>query len=271
MRIKTISLLGLAILFPIHSALAAEFTLTSAPRGEASKENEVYQPIADYLSKVTGEKVVYQYSENWLSYTSNMQKGAYDIVFDGPAFVSWRVHKLQHVPLVKLPQPMVWAVVKNPAAEQVKELKNLAGRTVCVHAPPNLGTLTLLSLFSNPVRQPVLVEIKGWKAAFNGVVDRKCVGTVLPLSNLKEFDPDMKKTVLLYQHKPYPNQAFTVSPRIPPDMQEKISQALLSDAGKLATRKLRDEYAKGKDMVRANKEEYFGIDDVLKDSRGFEF
>ncbi|MEK7734742.1 MAG: PhnD/SsuA/transferrin family substrate-binding protein [Pseudomonadota bacterium] len=57
-------------------------------------ETDAYQPIADYLSSKLGRKVVYRHVDNWLSYQSEMRKGKFDIVIDGPHFVSWRMAAL---------------------------------------------------------------------------------------------------------------------------------------------------------------------------------
>ena len=84
----TISLPGVA---------ANEYIFSAPPRGSAEKETKVYKPIAAYLSKMLGKKIVYQHPGNWLSYQQNMQLGRYDLVFDGPHFVSWRILKTNHV------------------------------------------------------------------------------------------------------------------------------------------------------------------------------
>jgi len=259
------------LLFTYQTAFAEEYIFTATPQWSAAKAGEVYQPIADYLSRVTGKKIVYVNSDNWLTYISEMQKDKYDLVFDGPHFGSWRIHKLKHVPLVKLPQPHIWDVVIRADNINIKNVKSLAGRPICAHAPPNFGTLTLLSLFDNPARQPFIMQINGWKSAFDGVVQGKCMATILPLTNLKQFDPEMKQVKLLYQHRPFPNQLFTASSRFSPEMHAKIIKALLSDEGKAATQKLMDEYAKGRSLVLATKEEYADIELVLKNERGFEF
>ena len=74
-------MLGVVVAAPA----AADLVLTAPPRESAAKAKEVYQPIADFLSKVAGQKVVFRYSDNWLSYQSDMRKGIYDIVVRRPA------------------------------------------------------------------------------------------------------------------------------------------------------------------------------------------
>jgi len=248
-----------------------EYVFTSPPRETAEKGEEMYKPIAEMLTKATGKKFVYKYPDNWLVYQSEMRAGKYDVIFDGPHFSGWRIRQLQHTPLAKLPQPHVWVVIARADSPTIASVKDLVGRKVCVHAPPNFGTLTLQSLFDNPSRQPYLVEIKGWKEAFQGMVAKRCDGTILPVTNLKNFDEDGKLAKVIHKHQPYPNQAITAGPRITPDMRARIIDALNAPEGKAATAALRERFTKGKDLVPANSEEYMDVSLVLRNYWGFEF
>lgn len=239
---------------------------SAPPRGSYAEEVSIYEPIVQLLSKVIGKKVEYKYSDNWLSYSKEMTEGRYDIVFDGPAFNGWRIERLSHTPLVRLPEDFIFVVVAKADNDRVKNVKDLAGRRICAHAPPNLGTLTLLSQFDNPARQPVIVETKGWDTAYKALIDGKCVATVLPIKNLGKNDVGPQRlTKTLYQHKALPNQAFSVGPRIAPELHAKIAKALLSEEGKQATANLRAAYA-GKDFIRTTRQEYADLGELLKSS-----
>ncbi len=253
----------------------ATIVMTAAPRGTNAEETATYQPIADFLTKVLGEKVEYKFADNWLSYQENVREGLYDIIFDGPHLTSWRIHYLGWVPLVKLPQPHVWVVVTKKDNTQVQNLDSLIGRLVCSPAPPNFGTLTLQSEYSNPVEMPVIVPTKGWKNAYNGVLSGKCMAGVMPLTNWRAFDPSGLESRVIFQHTPFPNQALSVSSvRFSPEVQKKIRDALLSPDGQAAMQNLRARYAKvhGKiePLVAATSQEYVGIDSILKDTYGYE-
>lgn len=239
------------------------WVFSAPPRGKAQEEQAIYQPIVDFLARTTGHKIIYKHSTNWLSYSKDMSFGQFDLVFDGPHFNGWRQERLQHTPLVKLPDDFVFVVVARVDDPLAKDLKSLAGRRVCAHAPPNLGTLTMLSAFDGPLRQPVLIETQGWENAYAGLIAGKCLGTVLPLKNWKKFD-DKHRTRVLYQHRALPNQAISAGPAIPPDMQAKITNALLSDEGRQITQKLLDAYA-AKAFVPADPKEYAGLGSLLKD------
>jgi ABC-type phosphate/phosphonate transport system substrate-binding protein len=243
-----------------------DLMFSAPPRGPYQEEVAVYQPIVDYLSKVIGRNVVFQYADNWLSYSKDMTAGTYDIVFDGPAFNGWRIEKLGHTPLIRLPEDFVFVVITKSDNDRIKQLKDLAGRKVCAHAPPNLGTLTLQAQFDNPAREPWIVEVKGWDNAYKAMMSGQCVATVLPINNLAKNDKGQNRaTKTLYQHKPMPNQAISVGPRIAPELHAKIAKALLSEDGKRATEKLRATYA-GKDFVPASRAEYSGLSELLKTS-----
>ena len=238
--------------------------LSAPPRGTLADETLNYQPVADFLSRIVGKKVVYQHSDNWLSYTSDMTKDKFDFVFDGPHFNSWRMEKQNHTPLVKLPEDFIFVVIVKTDNTAVQNMKKLAGQRICAHAPPNLGTLTMLKQFDNPSRQPLIIEVQGWDKSYNSLMAGKCVATVIPVK-IKEKMDKSNLTRILYTSQALPNQAISAGPRIAPEIQAKLKQAFLSEEGKAATAKLRSAYA-GKDFVSATREEYAGLGIYLNDS-----
>lgn len=270
-RKKVYRRLGVFLLSMVVAApAAADLVFTAPPRESAAKAKEVYQPIANFLSKVAGQKVVFRYSDNWLSYQSDMLKGVYDIVFDGPAFISWRMAKQDHTPLVKLPGNLVFVAIAKKDNDAVKELRDVVGRPLCGFPPPNLATLTVLYEFTNPVRQPLLVEVKGFQAAYKNVVEGKCTAGIIQAKLWEEFDKEKGATKVLFKSKPVPNQGFSAGgTRVPPELRTKITEALMSEEGKAATKLLRDEF-KGQDFVPAKKEEFENVAVVLRDVWGFE-
>ena len=253
----------------IGNGLGNTLVLSAPPRGTLDEETLNYQPIADFLSRVVGKKVVYQHSDNWLSYTKNMTVGKYDFIYDGPHFNGWRMEKLNHSPLVRFPGDRQFVLITKSDNKAIKEVKQLAGRRICAHAPPNLGTLIMLNQFDNPARQPLIVEVKGWETSYKELINGKCVATVIPLKFKEKLDnKDKNLTQVLYTSKAVPEEALSAGPRLSPEMQAKLKQALLSEEGKAATAKLRSAYA-GKNFVPATREEYAGLGVYLKDTYSF--
>lgn len=251
------------------SAAHAELVFTSAPRDSKEKEEAVYRPLVDLLTKATGQKVRFQHGDNFLVYQSEMRKGTYDIVFDGPHFVGWRMAKLQHVPFVKFPGNLVFVLaVKNDQAK-INSLKDMAGRTLCAFPPPNLATLTVLVEFDNPARQPLVLETDSFPQAFKGMMSGKCTGAILQKKLFENMNKEKQAAKAIFTSKPLPNQAFSAGPRVTPEMRERMTKALMSPEGAAATQKMREVF-KIEKLVPATEEEYQGLGKLLRDVYGFE-
>lgn len=259
----------LALLLAAPAVFAKDLVLTAPPRESEKKAQEIFQPIAEYLTRTLGKPVVYKFSDNWLSYQSDMQKDLYDIVFDGPHFVSYRAARHQHAPLVKLPGKFIFAVIAKKENDRIKKIEDINGRSLCAPAPPNLGALTALAQFTNPARQPILIDTKGFPQTYEGLLAGKCMAAAMQIKVLEKLDKEKKATKILYQSKGLPNQAISASTRLDAAQRAKLTDALLSPAGKQATAKLREEYA-GQDFIPAAAQEYEGHHILLKDTWGFQ-
>lgn len=256
-------------LFLCPVVVLADYTFTAPPRETRDVANNIYQPIAEYLSIVTGEKFVYKYPDNWTEYSQGMQNNEYDLAFDGPHFVSWRIKHTEHDAIAKLPQLHIWRVIVRSDSVDIQKLDDLVGKKVCAPKSPNFGMLTMMSHYPNPDREPIHVITKGWKDGYNGVLQGTCDAAVLPKTNHKKFDTDLSKTRAIHTHLPYPNQAFTAGPRLTPDLKHKIIEGLLSDDGQMALLKLRERFTGGQKLVSVDNEEYEGISMVLKRAGNF--
>ncbi len=267
---RTSHLLFAALLFT-SAADAETYVFTSPPREDPVRGEQVYGPITRYLSKSVDADFVYQHPDNWLSYQKDMQGGRYDLVFDGPHFVSWRVENLAHTPLVRLPGALEFVIVARRGDQQIIGLTDLAGHVVCAHAPPNLATLTLQNQFPNINRQPQIKAIRGFPNAYKALLDNQCRATVIPVKIYNKLSQaeESPRTRVLFQSRPIPHQAISAAPRIPAALQEQIRQALLSEEGVAATAKLRDRFAGGNQLLPTDTEQYKGFAVLLRDFWGF--
>jgi len=267
----TIILFFLLVFLPSASFAKGEIIFTAPPRGPIAKETKMYKPVADYLSRVINKKIIYKFPGNWLTYQNDMQKGKYDLVFDGPHFVSWRIKRNNHAPLIKLPGKLAFSVFVSKKNEKVKNITSLRGRTVCALAPPFLGTLTLYSMFTNPTRQPLVVEVKSFPATFKGVTSGKCQAGVLRDILFKRFNKKKKPAREIYHSKGVPNQAITAGARISEKDKKIITDALLSDKGSKILGGINARFnKKNKPWLRASTKEYKGLHILLKDVWGFD-
>jgi len=255
------------ILQPVSGS---ELILSAAPREDEAEAQTLYGPLADHLSKALDKKVVFKPAGNWGAYQGLMQKGVYDLVFDGPHFISWRIDRTQHNVLVKIPGEHVFVVVVRKENDKIRELRQLAGRTLCAHAPPNLGTLTALNEFENPSRQPLIVNIDGWDDIHQGLLAGKCVAAVLPLKQLEKFEKASgPQSRIIFRGRTLPDNALSAGPRVSAGDREKIVMALTSQEGGLATAKLRQKYAGGKSFTATTNQEFAGLSRFLQNEWGF--
>jgi ABC-type phosphate/phosphonate transport system substrate-binding protein len=249
---------------------ANEYIFSAPPRGSAEKETKVYAPIAAYLSGVLDKKIVYKHPGNWLSYQNDMQKDKYDLVFDGPHFASWRIIKSNHIPLVKLPGKLAFNIMVAKKNKDIKSYKDLNGRTVCGLAPPNLATLTLYSLFPNPVRQPLVVAVKSFPKGYGKATKGTCVAAVMRDKMFNKLNKKKKAGRVIFHSKGVANQAFTAGPRFSPQQKNKLIAALLSKqaVGKMQAFHKRFN-KKGKPILPASEKDFQGLALLLKDVWGF--
>jgi ABC-type phosphate/phosphonate transport system substrate-binding protein len=196
-----------------------------------------------------------------------MLRGDSDIVFDGPHFNSYRAEKLNHNVLVKIPAEFEFVVVTRKG-EAYENVQQMAGRTFCTHAPPNLATLVLLDQFSNPARQPRLLDTQGWEKIYEGVNSGRCVGAVLPSGIFKKLDSrqDMK---VVFRSRAMPNQAISAGPRVSPEDQAKIAAALTAPEAAAPTAKLRAAFKAGDSFALTSNREYAGLTQLLQGEWGY--
>ena len=239
------------------------------PRENTAVGEAKYGPVAAYLTKVLKKKVVYKHPGTWGVYRTEMLEGKYDIIFDGPHFNSYRAEKLKHNILVKIPVHHEFVVIVKRGEKRFTSIDQLAGRTFCTHAPPNLGTLTLLSQFPNPSRQPAIINTKGWKNIYNGVQSGKCTAGILPIINLRKYDAGGILARVVWKNRALPNQAFSAGPRLSSEEQRKIATALVSRDSRAATSKLRAAYRVGEKFEAATNQEYLGVSEYLKNEWGY--
>lgn len=232
----------------VAAQLERTYIFTAPPRESKEDGMKQYGVIAAYLSQVTGKKIEYVHQTNWISYLQGIKRGDYDIVFDGPHFNAWRNRYLNHEPVARIDFPCSDVERSSGSCKTFKpkwylvyhkntDTSRLGGRTFCLHAPPNFGTLSLMQTkFKDAAQQPYIKEMKGWVKMVRAVHDssNSCEFTVSRMKHIKKVDPEGK--VLAYEaFDAFVQQGFTVSRDLPEDMRQKIKSALLSPEGRNAT------------------------------------
>jgi ABC-type phosphate/phosphonate transport system substrate-binding protein len=254
------------------SSAYADLVLSTQPRPHDKQSNAAFEQVAAYLSKATGERVVYQASRDYLSYARDLRQNKFDIVFDEAHFVAWRLTNRNHV--------LVAAAVPESAEQHVVVVKRenmnlqhiaqLAGRTTCGMAPPNLATLSLLSQFDNPMRVPFLLSVESYESAYQDMIKGRCQAAVMSEAAFVKLDKDkgIGKSIFV-SPKSIPGDAFTVGPGVRPELRAKLLEALLSPDTMTEMKLFSTQYAHGKLLDLPVEGEYRGLERLLKNQFGF--
>lgn len=255
----------------VATVCAQGLILSAPPRETAEVGMQVYGPIAEHLSKILGVKVSYVHPENWLKYQREMRNDKYDILFDGPHFISWREQHLKHEVLVKIPGELQFILVTEKNNNTINKPDDLIGKNICGISPPNLSTLSVLDKYRNPVRQPMIKGVNGGMGkVFKSLSDKdklKCDAIVLRtiFHQQKLNDQQRAEMKTLFISKAMPNQGISVSQRISPELKLRIKNSLTIGEGVDSTRGLLKRFGdKSARFIPTEDKEYAGYNNLLE-------
>jgi ABC-type phosphate/phosphonate transport system substrate-binding protein len=255
------------LLFGIISMPAlADIVFTAPPRENPDTAKALYGPIAEKLSSLLGENVIYQAPKGWADYAKNMRDGRYDIVFDGPHFAAWRLKNLKHVPVAALPGSLDFYIIARHDDDFIKNTRNLVGQKICALPSPHLSTDLVYDLFPNPVLLPVIYEIKGGiMQAYNAFKDGKCRATIIRAEQYHRLPKsDQQSVKIVTKTRSLPNQTVTVSQRLQ-DNASQIAGFFTSQDGSLTAEKLLSRFSKNnKRFQKTDSDKYAGAEDILE-------
>jgi ABC-type phosphate/phosphonate transport system substrate-binding protein len=260
------TLIILALCAGLVQTVRAELLLSAPPRETAEAGRKIYGPLADLLSETLGEPVRYEHPYDWPTYTTNLQEGRYDFVFDGPHFAAWRIARSGHVPLVRLPEPLRFYVATRAPESELPDLKALLGGGLCTMPAPNLTAL-VLAAERKADDVPPLTFIKGGNGALAAALwDGKCRAAVLrdQFADRRLSFKRRNSLRILFRSRDYPNQTLTAGPRIPSATRAQLIDVLTRPAGREAAKALLERFAgAGAGFVPARARDYLGAERLL--------
>jgi len=264
---------GLAALGAALAARAADTIVFSTPPTQppdVTRRN--FQPLVDYLSARVGARIELVPARSFLEYANKMRAGEYDMLFDGPHFIAWRIKHLDHTVLAKLPGRLRFYVVVREDVE-VGRVADLVGKRVCGPASPNLATLSFVDEFPNPARQPIVVPVKSFRHALACLKKGKSVASVFRDKFWDKKVPDDAKKglrVLAVIDKNVPDRGFSITKEVDEATRRKLREALVATSDtEIAAKVLASLGAARKGFVPATDAEYRGLDRLLRPVWGF--
>ena len=256
------------VLFSVGTA-NANLVFTAPPRESKQVGEQQYGPLAVFFSEQLGQPVKYEHPGNWLTYQSNMRAGKYDIVFDGPHFASWRQAHLQHDMLIKLPGYLQFYLLARVNDDKINSPDDLIGKKICGISPPNLSSLSMLAIYTNPVRQPIIKGIKGGMGkVYKVFMSGECEAMVLRTAFYhKKLKPEQReKLKIIYTTERMPQQVISAGERISSSEKQKLQNYLLKGqkGQKALMPTLKRFGGKARSFIPAKNEEYQGYNMLLE-------
>lgn len=266
LRPAAVLALLLALLPATPAAAQDVLVFAAAPTLPEARTLEVYQPFVEYLSEKLGRPVELHTAENFLQYANEMRAGHYDIVFDGPHFIGYRMERLGHIPVVRLTGDLNYVVVTKEGSS-LRGLDGLEARRVCGLPSPNFVTFAFLDHFPNPVRQPLMQPVRNFKESVECARSGKAEAALVQARFWGKADKSQLR-VLYKNDVAFPERGFSAGPAVDAKTRSALAKAILESKDAAAGQTLL-EVMGGKGFVAADPAEYKGLGRLLKAVWGY--
>jgi hypothetical protein len=217
--------LGALLLLCAQSAAAADYTVTVEPNYPPAQAREVYQPLLTYLGKATGHRFILKPVANYHVYWRDMRANVpTDFAFEEAHFTDYRINRQRFIPLARVADPTKFVLLVD-SANADGGANGLIGRRITSMSAPSLGYLLLGELYKNPIAQPEIQSAaSSWKDGVEMVFAAESEGAMVP-GYIASTYPNL---VSVATSRDFIGRAFSASPRVPPDVRAKVTQALLA-------------------------------------------
>jgi hypothetical protein len=221
---KTAFATVMALLFA-GSAAAADFTVTVEPNYPPAQAQQVYAPLLAYLSKATGQRFILKTSGNYHVYWRDLRSNAdTDFAFEEAHFTDYRINRQRFTPLVRVVDPTKFVLLVD-SSNEAGGANGLIGRRIASMSAPSLGYLLLGELYKNPIAQPEIQSAAAsWKDGVEMVFAQESDGAMVP-GYIAATYPNL---VSVATSRDFVGRAFSASPKVPPDVRKKVTDALLA-------------------------------------------
>ncbi len=215
----------LIVLCLLSSPLQAlDFQLSIQPVLPRAQILEAYQPLAEYLSELSGHNITVKAHHNFISYWSDMRLNrGFDLVLDAAHFTDYRIQRKNYEVLAKLPDTVSFSVVTHED-DTIFEMEELVLKRVATMVSPSVGGIRLMNWFDDPLRQPRIVYARDSNDAANLVQKRKVFAAIIPTALVGGFEG----LYTVDTAEPLPHMGFSASPEVPAEVKSAIKQALIT-------------------------------------------
>lgn len=225
---------------------------------------QAYQPLADYLSELSGHNISVKAHHNFLAYWADMRRSrGFDLVLDAAHFTDYRIQKKNYEVLAKLPDTVSFSIVTHED-DTIFEMEELVLKRVATMVSPSVGGIRLMNWFTDPLRQPRIVYAKNSNDAAQMVLDKKAFAAIIPTALVGGFEG----LYMVDTAEPLPHMGFSAGPQVPADVKAAIKQALVTakDTPRGQEMLTKINFA---EFVATSADEYRGYERLLRNVLGY--
>ena len=260
--------MGVAAPGDVLKAEPGDLVFIIQPILNEEQTKRAYQPLADYLGKIAGKRVVIRTLPNFVAYWEVMRlSNAYDLVLDAAHFTDYRAKKLGFKVLAKIPDTVSYSLIVGSGALVIDPIE-LIGKTVATPGAPSVGAARLNAMYPNPVRQPVIVDSGTAEESIQMLLKNKVQAAMVPTPLVSQQMAQGGGISVVTTTEPIPHIALSAAPRLNAELREKIRAALVNAPNTEDGRKM----LKGINFERfdpANEQIYAGQGTLLKEYWGY--
>ncbi len=218
---------ALAALFGFGTAPgvhAAEYKLLVEPSYNVQRATEVYQPLADYLSKATGHKITLVTSRNYHFFWRDVRQNApIDFMFSEAHFTDFRAKRFQFEPIARTVENTSYTLLGSDQLTNTT-LNGLIGKGIVTMPSPSMGFAMLLQFFPDPVRQPNMMSTaQSWQDGVEIVFAGEADAAIVPTWLQSQY-PNL---IPIATSAEFPGAAVSAAPTVPPEAKQAVKDALL--------------------------------------------
>jgi ABC-type phosphate/phosphonate transport system substrate-binding protein len=220
---------GLLLLISALPARSTDHDLVLAvqPILDERQTRQAFQPLCDFLAKATGRDCTIFTASHFYPYWEAVRQGKdFNLALDAAHFTDYRVQKLGFEVLAKIPDTVSYTLVTRNT-DLVVDPAELVGKRVATLGIPSIGAARLNSLFPNPARQPVTVEVPDAESGIKQLLDQKVDAAILPTPIVSQHMARGAGISVVLTTDPIPHIALSASATLDPALRRVIRQALI--------------------------------------------
>lgn len=255
----------IAMVVLLHTnVMAQQYTLSIQPILSKDKVITTYQPLADYLSKQTGQQITIKAYRSFFAYWQKMKKVEnFDFVLDAAHFTDYRIQNYDYTVLAKIPDTVSFSLVTHEDLF-IFEAEELILKRVATMSSPGLGGIRFYEIFNDPSRLPGEITVNNSDEAVNAIADGRADAAIIPSPLVKNYE--FLNTVMTTEQ--IPHMALSASPVVPVDVMRSIQKAL-TNANQSVEGSVMLEKIALPGFVSTDKKEYLGYSKLLNGIFGY--